>query len=213
MKKSLLLCMVLTCCWLRAGSAEAQTSDRFDVSAYDPVTSGAFADFTYPARPLFKGATGADRRKSFTLKRGVFQPRFNERGYIERLGAYLKSVAFADVTGDGRKEAIVAVGNLCDCSGVWFGIYIYELTGRKPARLLWAFPTGNRANGGLRRVYGHRGKLMVELYGTGSGPNLPPKSFNGSACCTDDYTRRKYKWNGRRFVQEGKARLLLERAA
>lgn len=130
---------------------------------------------------------------------------------MERLGAYLKSVEFADVTGDGRKEAIVAVGNLCDCSGVWFGIYIYGLTGRKPARLLWAFPTGNRANGGLRRVYGHRGKLMVELYGTGSGPNLLPKRFNGSACCTDDYTQRKYKWNGRRFVQEGKARLLLER--
>jgi hypothetical protein len=210
-KKSLLLCIVLTCCWLCARSAEAQTPEHFDISAYNPVTSGVFANFTYPARPLFKGAAVDGRRKSFTLRHGVFRPRFNERGNIERLGTYLKSVEYADVTGDGRHEAIVAVGNLCDCTGMWYGIYVYELTGRKPARLLWAFGTGNRANGGLRRVYGHRGKLMVELYGTGSGPDSPAKSFNGSACCTDDYTQRKYKWNGRRFVQAGKARLLLER--
>lgn len=211
MKRSLLPCIVLTCCWLCARSAEAQTPEHFDFSAYNTVTSGVFADFTYPARPLFKGAAVDGRRKSFTLRHGVFRPRFNERGNIERLGAYLKSVEFADVTGDGQQEAIVAVGNLCDCSGVWFGIYVYEFRGRKPSRLLWAFPTGNRANGGLRRVYGRRGKLMVELYGTGSGPDLPAKSFNGSACCTDDYTQRKYRWNGRRFVQEGKARVLLER--
>jgi hypothetical protein len=210
-KKSVLLCIVLTYCWLCARSAEAQTPERFDLSAYDTVTSGVFANFTYPARPLFKGVGDAGRRKSFTLRRGLFRPKFNERGYIERLGAYLKSVEYADVTGDGHNEAIVAVGNICDCSGVWYGIYVYRLTGRKPARLLWAFQTGDRAYGGLRRVYGHRGKLTVELYGSGSGPNLPPKSVNGSACCTDDYTWRRYKWDGRRFVQEGKARLLLER--
>lgn len=211
MRRSLLLCIVLTCCWLRAGSAEAQTPVRFDLSAYERVTSGVFADFTYPARPLFEGAAVEGRRKSLTLRRGLFRPRFDERGYIERIGAYLKSVEFADVTGDGRNEALVSVGNICDCTGVWFGIYVYELAGRKPTRLLWAFKTGNRADGGLRRVYGRRGKLMVELYGTGSGPNLPPKSYNGSACCTDDYTQRKYRWNGRRFIQEGKARVLLER--
>jgi len=211
MRKTLLLCLGFACCWLCVRSAGAQTPERFDYSAYSPVTSGVFASFTYPASPLFKGASDTDGRKSFTLKHGIFRPRFNERGYIDRLGAYLKSVEFADVTGDGGKEAIVAVGNLCDCSGEWFGIYVYELKGRKPLRLLWAFPTGDRARGGLRRVYGRRGKLVVELYGTGSGPNLTPRSFNGSACCTDDYTRRRYRWNGRRFVQEGKARVLSER--
>src|SRR5687768_11128741 len=157
MRKSLLFCISFTCCWLCVRSAEAQTPEHFDYSAYNPVTSGAFANFTYPARPLFEGAIAADRRTSFTLRDGIFYPRFNEHGYIDRLGAYLKSVEFADVTGDGREEAVVAMGNLCDCSGVWFGIYIYGLTGRKPARLLWAFQTGDRADGGLRRVYGERG--------------------------------------------------------
>jgi hypothetical protein len=192
-------------------TAVAQTSERLDYSANNPVSSGVFANFTYPSRPLFQGRTD-DGKKSFTLKNGIFEPGLNERGYIERLGAYLESVKFGDVTGDGHKEAIVAVGNLCDCSGVWFGIYIYKLAGRKPTRLLWAFTTGDRAVGGLRQVYGQRGRLIVELYGSGSGPNLPPKNYNGAQCCTNDYTQRRYRWNGSRFIQEGKARLLSKSA-
>ena len=93
---------------------------------------------------------------------------------------------------------------------MWFGIYVYKLAGRKPAGLLWAFKTGDRAVGGLRRVYGRKGRLIVELYGSGSGPNLPPKNYYGAQCCTDDYTQRRYRWKASRFIQEGKARLLSE---
>lgn len=205
MKVSLLLSLSIACCWLSALSVNAQTNERFNYSVYNPITSGVFANFTYPARPLFEGA---DNRKSLTLKDGIFHPEFNERGYIKRMGAYLKYVEFADVTGDRHEEAIVALGNLCDCSGEWFGIYIYKLQRRRPGRLLWAFQTGDRAYGGLRRVYARQSKLVVELYGHGSGPNLPPPGYNGAYCCNEDYTRRSYKWNGSRFVQEGKARLL-----
>ena len=208
MNRSTSVCISLALGLFCAITAVAQTSERFDYSAYNAVSSGVFANFTYPSRPLFQGATGYDGRRSFTLRHGIFEPKMNERGYVERLGAYLKSVEFGDVTGDGQKEAIVAVGNLCDCSGVWFGIYVYRLAGRKPTRLLWAFQTGDRAVGGLRRVYGRRGRLIVELYGSGSGPNLPPKNYNGAQCCNDDYTQRRYRWNGSRFIQQGKARLL-----
>ena len=207
MNRPLSVCIGLASGLLCAVTVVAQTPERFDYSAYGAVTSGVFANFTYPARPLFQDVTD-DKRKSFTLTHGIFRPRMNERGYIERLGAYLKSVEFVDVTGDGRKEAIVAIGNLCDCSGVWFGIYIYKLAGQKPAHLLWAFHTGDRADGGLRRVYGQSGRLIVELNGRGSGPNSPPKNYNGAQCCTNDYTQRRYRWNGSRFIQEGKARLL-----
>ncbi|HEU4507708.1 MAG TPA: hypothetical protein VFR78_05685 [Pyrinomonadaceae bacterium] len=210
MNRLTLLCASLVCGLFCAITAAAQTFERFDYSAYNPVSSGVFANFTYPARPLFKGAGGYDGRRSFTLKQGIFEPGRSARGYIDRLGAYLKSVEFADVTGDGHKEALVAVGILCDCSGVWFGIYIYELTSRNPTRLLWAFQTGDRAVGGLRRVYGQRGRLVVELYGIGSGPNSRPKNYYGAQCCTNDYTRRRYRWKGRRFIQQGKARLLSE---
>jgi hypothetical protein len=80
----------------------AQTNERFNYSVYNPITSGVFANFTYPARPLFEGA---DNRKSLTLKDGIFHPEFNERDYIKRMGAYLKYVEFADVTGDRQQKA------------------------------------------------------------------------------------------------------------
>ncbi|HEX7774122.1 MAG TPA: hypothetical protein VF435_16985 [Pyrinomonadaceae bacterium] len=186
----------------------AQTNEGFNYSAYNPITTGVFANFTYPARPLFEGT---ENLKSLTLKHGIFHPELNEHGYIKRMGAYLKYVEIADVTGDLHKEAIVALGNLCDCSGVWFAIYIYELQKQKPGRLLWAFHTGDRAYGGLKRVYALKSRLVLELYGHGSGPNLPPPGYDGAYCCNEDYTRRSYKWNGRRFVQAGKARLLSTR--
>lgn len=210
MTRSTLLCISLALGFFSAKSAVAQISQPFNYSAYNPVTSGVFANFTYPSRPLFGSPIDDNGRRSFTLRHGIFKPGFNDRGYIERIGAYLKSVEFVDVTGDGQKEAIVAVGNLCDCSGVWFGIYIYKLSGRKPVRLLWGFHTGDRAVGGLRHVYGQRGRLIVELYGVGSGPNSTPDDYNGAQCCTRDYTRRRFRWNGRRFRQEGRARLLSE---
>jgi hypothetical protein len=210
MNRLTLLCVSLSLGLCLALDAVAQTSGSFDYSAYNAVSAGVFANFTYPAGPLFRGTTGDDGRRSFTLSNGIFQPGFNERGHIERIGAYLKSVEFADVTGDRHKEAIVAVGNLCECSGVWFGVYVYKLSDNKPARLLWAFRTGDRAVGGLRNVYGRRGRLIVELYGSGSSQNLPPEPYYGAQCCTQDYTQRRYRWNGRRFIQEGKARLMSE---
>lgn len=211
MNRSITFCISLVLGLFCSTTAVAQTFDPPNYSNYNPVSSGVFANFTYPARPLFKGSTDDDGRRSFTLKRGLFEPELNQRGYVKRLGAYLKSVEFGDVTGDGRKEAIVAVGNICDCSAVVFGIYIYKLAGRTPTRLLWAFRTGDRAVGGLRHVYARRGRLMVELNGVGSGPNSPPKVYYSSQCCTNDYTQRRYRWNGRRFVQHGKARLLTVR--
>ena len=208
MKKTPLFSLALNL--LFVANIAAQSLTPFNYSAYNPVTTGTFANFTYPAHPLFYGAGNTDKRKSFTLKKGIFHPKFDEGGYIVRLGAYLKSVDFADVTSDGHKEAIVVIGNLCDCSGVWFGIYIYDMAGQKPRQLLWSFQTGDRAVGGLRRIYGRHGNLIIELYGIGSAPWSPPKNYEGAWCCTKDYTQRRYKWNGRRFVQQGKARVLVE---
>lgn len=210
MNRLTLLCISCALGFFSATNAVAQIAEPFNYSAYNPVSSGVFANFTYPSQPLFGSPSDDHGRRSFTLRHGIFKPGFNGRGYVERIGAYLKSVEFVDVTRDEQKEAIVVVGNLCDCSGVWFGIYIYKLARRKPIRLLWGFHTGDRAVGGLRHVYGQRGRLIVELNGIRSGPNSPPEDYNGAQCCTRDYTQRRYRWNGRRFIQAARARLLSE---
>jgi hypothetical protein len=207
MKTILLVLAILISSDLCAPSTRAQTPSRFKYSNYNPVTKGAFANFTFPAGPVFRGASDDDGRKSFTLKNGIFEPKFDARGYIVRLGTYLKSVNLADVTGDGRKEAIVVVGNLCDCSGVWFGVYIYRLAGLKPGHLLWSFQTGDRAAGGLRQVSGRDGRLVVETFGPGSGPERQPNDDPDCMVCAREYTRREYAWIGNHFVQRGKSRV------
>lgn len=188
--------------------ATGQPSTTFNYSAYSPVTSGVFADSTFPAAPVFRGATDSHRRQLFTLKNGIFEPGFDASGHIIRLGTYLKSVDFVDVTGDGRKDAIVVVGNLCDCSGVWFGVYVYRMAGPKPGRRWWSFRTGDRADGGLHHVFGHDGKLVLETYGAGSGPGQSPKRFPDCMLCAYEYTRRKYAWIGNHFAQYGKLRVI-----
>ncbi len=203
MKTIPLVLAILVC----ALSGNAQTPSHFNYSNYNPVTNGVFANFTFPAGPVFRGSTDDDGRKSFTLKNGIFEPGLGANGYINRLGTYLKSFDFADVTGDGRKDAIVVVGNLCDCSGVWFGVYIYRMAGRKPGRLMWSFQTGDRAAGGLRQVVGRNRKLIVETYGAGSGPGRLPSRDPDCMVCEKEYTRRTYAWVGNHFTQHGKSRV------
>jgi hypothetical protein len=119
------------------------------------------------------------------------------------MGAYLKSADYADVTGDGVPDALVVVGNLCDCSGLWYGIYVYDLKDNQRPHLLWAFQTGDRSDGGLYKIYVKNRNLIVELLGAGSGPGIPADKVQ-CAACAKDYTRRKYVWNGRSFIQKGK---------
>lgn len=185
----------------------AQSADRINYSNYRPVTKGIFANFSYPSFPVFSNSLYADRRKSIRLESGIFYPKFGDQGYIDRLGVYLASVDYADITDDGRKEAIVYLGTICDCTADFGGVYIYNLSGKRP-RLLWAFATGDRTEGGLRKAFGQGGDLIVETYGIDSGPGILPKLWTGPHCCAGEYTRRKYKWNGRRFVQQGKARVI-----
>lgn len=206
----------LFCTWLAIFFASnlcvvAQTPDPHDYTAYNPVTKGIFANSTYPAQLMFRGEGSADKWKSFRLKNGLLYPKLDDKGYIVRIGVYLKSVHWADLTGDQQKEAIVIIGNICDCSGVSYGVYIYEMHMRKPTRLLWSFRTGDRALGGLRRVYGSKGQLVVELFGVGSGPGVFPKNYQGPMCCTDEYTQRRYQWNRDQFVQQGRWRVLSEK--
>ncbi len=193
-----------------ATTVVAQAPPRdFDLSAFERVTTGVFANYTYPAQMISVSSGPPFHQKSIRLENGIFKPGLDKNGYIERTGAYLKSVSYADLTGDRRQEAVVILGNICDCSAVFFGIHIFDI--RPQPRLLWSFVTGDRAVGGLRHVYESKGDLVVELYGIGSGPGVFPKDYQGAWCCTDDYTRRRYKWNGKRFKQHGRAQLLVEK--
>jgi hypothetical protein len=108
-------------------------------------------------------------------------------------GLTLEEVQLADVTGDGQAEAIVILRY--DTGGTQFShyVYIYSLAERNP-KLLASFHSGDRAASVLYRIYGQKGKLIVELF--------DPQKGEGD-CCSLGFVRTRYKWSDGKFVAVG----------
>jgi hypothetical protein len=159
-----------------------------------------FANFVYPAKPSFSYG-----RKSFKLQHGKYD---GDKMHDPLLLAF---VGHGDVTGDGVEEAIVVIEVSIRGSAIPHIVYIYTAEGRSP-RLLWAFETGDRGDGGLRQAYTENGQLVIELYGKDKlvGKNLYESDPLASVgvCCPKLFTRARYGWQGNRFQQEGKEEVL-----
>lgn len=108
-------------------------------------------------------------------------------------GLTYEDVKFADVTGDGRTDAIVVLR--FDTGGTQYShyVYIYSLIARKP-KLLAYFHSGDRSSSGLYRVYGQAGKLVIELF--------DPKKESGD-CCSTGFIRTRYRWHNGKFETVG----------
>ena len=134
------------------GSVAAQDRQGELVTDYPILKEGVFANRTYPAAPIMANSASGDRRKTFNLVNGIFRPAFDKDGYVKRTGAYLTKVEFANVTGDGSKEAIAFMLPLHSGNAVWYGIYIFSMSHGRPSKILWSFATGDRGVGGLKKV-------------------------------------------------------------
>lgn len=162
-----------------------------------PTRSVDFSHFTFPKYPVYD----LERKRYITLKRGEGAPFY---------------IAYGDITGDGAEEALLALGIESRGSAIPHVIYIYGLQGNHP-RLLWRFEDGDRADGGLRRIYAENGGLVIELYGKradGKGKIVGSDLFAedgmmGGDCCPSHFTRARYTWNGKRFVLKGEPEVLL----
>jgi len=159
-----------------------------------PIRKVDFKNFTYP---------GAEDYPGFKLKNG-------EKSYkhLEEDGIYLGKIEYADVTGDEEEDAILLIGIQTGGSAIPTLIYIYTLKNEKP-KLLWAFMTGDRADGGLKDIYAKNNELIIELFGDSKIVNrnwkfdYPEDKYAGAGRPTI-YTKNRFKWNGKKFVVEGK---------
>jgi len=107
----------------------------------------------------------------------------------------LSYLTYGDVTGDGVEEAIVVLSAPFTGGTMRLNcVYVFTQQGERP-KLLWAFGTGDRADGGLRQVFVQDGALVVERY---------KKTANSGDCCAPLFTRVRYRWEGNRFQQIGK---------
>ena len=115
----------------------------------------------------------------------------------------LDDVFYTDITGDGKKEAIVMLSHV-QCGGSCDGgsdlIYIYENRKGGTPRKIWEYETGSMAYGcGLKSFTVSNKKLALEMFGHCW---QAASSFEGSAkFFIRDLTRTVFHYNGRRFVK------------
>ena len=161
---------------------------------FHSIRSMDFANFTYPASPIYSG-------KSFSLRNGRYKGRL--RGVFDiPYPVALVGVAYGDVTGDGSEEAMVVLFENVKGSAIPYYVYVYTLE-RMTAKVLWSFETGDRGDGGLRKVYAENGGLVVELYGKDTGIGDIDNKEEAGACCPKSFTRIRYQWRRQKFRQKG----------
>jgi hypothetical protein len=173
-------------------------------SAKSPIRSIDFANFTYPAKPIY-----SEGDKSFRLQHGRYEGR-HRGGFDIPFPVSLAYLAYGDVTDDDAEEAIVVLFENVKGTAIPYYVYIYGAEGDSP-KLLWSFETGDRADGGLRQIYAEDGELVIELYGKGKiiGRDLYAEDgMTGGDCCPSHFTRARYQWRARRFHQKGKEETL-----
>ena len=163
-----------------------------------------FANLTYSTEPIY-GAQG-----TFRLKEGVYEgpviPELPPPDNYESIS--LVAVAYGDVTGDGTEEAMVVLTQSTRGTAIIYFVYVFAIEKQQP-KLLWAFATGDRAQGGLRKVYSDQGDLVVELYGEGArvDEEIYVNAPNG-CCCPTAFTRTRYRWLSDHFGSHGKSEVL-----
>ena len=78
-------------------------------------------------------------------------------------------------------------------------------------KVAWAFETGDRADGGYKKVSAENGELVVELQGKNKVIGRDLYADDGThtgLCCPTHFTRTRYKWAHNRFRQTGKSEVL-----
>jgi hypothetical protein len=142
-------------------------------------------NFTYPwypadARPPYSA-------RKITLVNGEFVVYADSKRKIENLSISFDNVSYAELTGDGREEAIVYISGTETFNSFTGCIFVYTMS-RGRLRLLWKHQTGDRGMGGLKDLKVVNRELVVEQY-----------EDNRCMACTDHWRRTLYRWNGRRF--------------
>jgi hypothetical protein len=148
-----------------------------------------FKNFTYDAM-----CVGEESAK-VTVKDGEFSSEKQEDGYVDRFYFNVFDIAYGDLTGDGKDEAVILT--VCNTGGTgnFSEGFVYTTKANKPS-LIARIPGGDRAYGGLRSAKVVGGLLVIESNDVGE---------MGGACCPEFIVTTKYNVAGGKLVQAGKA--------
>lgn len=191
MKKLFLLCAIVCCLSV---SVFAQT----DIRNID------FKNFTY--QPNYCGNPEADEEnpdaevRNITVKDGEFSEEIKEGEgedeFINRLFFGIFHIAYGDLDGDKKEEAIILSSCNTGGTGNFSELYIYKMVKGKPTRVMLLIG-GDRADGGLHDARVEKGLLIVESNGVGE---------LGGACCPEEIITNTYKFDGKELKEIGQAK-------
>ena len=167
----------LVVCFLSVAAAVAQGD----------ITSVDFKNFTYPAYCI------GDTAQKITVKDGEYLKETQEDGYVDRFSFSVMDVAFGDLTGDGKPEAVIL--SVCNTGGTgnFSEGFVFTLQAGKP-KLITHIPGGDRAYGGLRGAWVENGLLIIDSNEVGE---------MGGACCPEYVITTKYKLSAGKLVKSG----------
>lgn len=162
-----------------------------DFKAFD------FENFSYPFRYNHN-----NKDVFFKLQNGKLEfDSADDRGWVS-----LSETLYVDVTGDGKKEAIillwhVSCGGSCDGGSALF--YIYTLENKKP-KLIWQYGTGSLAYGdGLKSFVIKNDSFEIEKF-MKCVPDSPENSSPATMTCgkfeTQNVVRDSFRYDGEKFV-------------
>lgn len=173
------------------------------LSTQDTLTTSAIGnvDFKNRSFPFPRGWQDMDS-KEFTIENGK-RPISSER-----IGMTYLTTKYGDATADGVDEAFVIIRIDTGGGNIPNIVYVYSLKDREP-ELIWLFRTGDRADGGLKRIFTENREMFVELYGQdryilGEVETMRIDGDEEQLCCPKYFTRSRYKWNGSNFILQGK---------
>jgi hypothetical protein len=147
-----------------------------------------FRNHTFPWYPSFLKSAS----REITLSDGKLEIEEDRRAGIANLSLELEDISYAKLTGDASEQAIVTLAGLTGVNRFVGAVFIFGLQNGKPG-LIWKHETGDRAEGGLRRLAVDGETLILEEYTRSEG--------DGGLCCPKQFRRSEYKWNGRTFEQ------------
>lgn len=152
------------------------------------VRSIDFKNFTYHWFP---------KNQNILKKRIVLRNGENEKVHLEgeKYGTLgedyqegLTNVSYADLTGDGKEEAVVTVG-VSFYRWTPMCIFVFSEKNKKAVQI-WAYETSTYDDDlDFRGLKIEDGKLVIEEFKVGTAP----------ACCAESVWRKTFAWNGKTF--------------
>ena len=173
--------------------SNSPTQTQTPAQQRSPISSIRDVDFkntTYPWYPSY--LKPPDNRRELKLQNGVFDIKEDELIGMKNLHVELENVTYVDLAGRGREESIVTVGGISVFNRFVGAVFVYTIDAGE-LKLIWQQETGDRADGGLRRIGLDGRTVIIEKYMRSEG--------DGGLCCPRKFTRNYYELSGQQLKQ------------